>query len=479
MNNQRDRQAPKSGSAGGTYGVGSPAAGASGNAAGSLGSGHHGLAVSPRVASILADVAAGLKDQADDIALTMVSAYRIEIPAYARITDESLLEDVHSVSAAMVRCWLTVMSSGSPVKDEPLVPLLEGARRRAAQGFDLQPVLRAFRIGIRVMWSEITASSIWRGRPLQSAMADVATWVLDFADQISTGVAAAFMDETSRLVREQAHRRSALLNVILSGPGSERIDGPDELDSPHCVVVARVQRDLSLMEMEQTGRALEESVGASLWTVRYRSIVASVGLAERSMRAPLRQRLARLTQGSKIQAVGMGGSAQGVVGTRQSYAEAIDALRIGPNLGLANDPVYDHQELAPTIALLADRDRARRFADEALAPLGDLIVRPWVLPTLEAFLVRQGRLKEVAAALGVHPSTVKYRLASLRDFIDSSVGDGDRAATLLLAVRIHHLLGTTEDEGASHLTQARSHGPPKGIRSATDTRDRTMVLQSA
>jgi len=51
-------------------------------------------------------------------------------------------------------------------------------------------------------------------------------------------------------------------------------------------------------------------------------------------------------------------------------------------------------------------------------------------------LVRQGHLKEVAAALGVHPSTVKYRLVSLREFLDSSVEDGDRAATLLLAVRI-------------------------------------------
>jgi hypothetical protein len=41
------------------------------------------------------------------------------------------------------------------------------------------------------------------------------------------------------------------------------------------------------------------------------------------------------------------------------------------------------------------------------------------LPALEAYLARQRRLKEVPAALGVHPNTVKYRMHELRPYIES------------------------------------------------------------
>ncbi len=425
--------------------------------------------VAAAVAAILADVAQQLDGQADEIARTMVETYKVEIPAYAAIADQSLVDDVHAVSSALVRCWLTVMSTGVPVRDELLVPLLEGARRRAAQGFDLQSLLRAYRIGLRVMWSEITASQSWRRHPLQGALAEVATWVLGFADQISTGVAAAFMDEAARVARERAHRRSALLNVILAGPGSEHLDGPEELGAPHCVVIARVEGDLSLEELDATGELLEERAGALLWTVRHRSVVAAVALPSGGGRPQLGQRLGRLVHGGSVVAIGVGGRAEGLGETRQSYAEAVDALRVGPYLRRGLQPVYDYQDLAPVVAFLADPDRARRFAAEALAPLGDLVSRDWVLPTLEAYLVGEGRLKEVAAALGIHQSTVKYRINELRPFINTALRDGDQAATLLLAVHIHHLLhrdGLRPDPGDGTTGSARSHSPPPAPRRA-------------
>ena len=393
-----------------------------------------------RVATLLGQVAAQLEGQADEIATTMVRAYEREIPAYTDIVDEALLDDVRVVSSALVRCWLTVMATGGPARDELLVPLLEGARRRVAQGFDLQSLLRAYRIGIRVMWSEITASPVWRGRPLQGALAMVGTWVLGFADQICTGVAAAYMSETTRVSRELEHRRSALLNIILAGPGSEHLRGPDDLQAPHCVVVAGVAPDLSLLELEDTGNTLEEGAGAMLWTVRHNSVVAAVGLPERTPREQLRRQLARLADDKRITALGIGGRAEGIEETRHSYSEAVDALCYGPHLWVETGPVYDYLEMAAVLSLMNEPVRARRFMVEELAPLGDLIHRDWVLPTIEAFLLHQGRIKEIAAALSVHQSTVKYRVNELRTLIDSSLRSGDKAATLLLAVRLHQLL---------------------------------------
>jgi len=198
-----------------------------------------------RAAALLREVATDLIDQADDIASTMVRAYEAEIPAYAAISDQSLKDDVHSVSSEMVRCWLTVMSTGESVSSELLKPMTEGARRRAAQGIDLQSLLRAFRVGIRVMWSEITASPVWRGQALQGVMAEVATWALDFADRISTAVAAAYLDEAEALARVREHRRSALLNAIYSGFLRSRMRRPDGARRSRPRSSARVSRSRS------------------------------------------------------------------------------------------------------------------------------------------------------------------------------------------------------------------------------------------
>jgi hypothetical protein len=349
------------------------------------------------------------------------------------------------------------MATGMRAPDALLVPLLEGARRRAAQGFGLQSLLRAYRIGIRVMWSEITASSVWRGRPLHGALAQVGTWTLGFADQIFTGVEAAYMEEAARVAREREHRRSALLNVILAGPGSERLDGPEELNRPHCVVVARVAPDLPLQELEATGMALEERARALLWTVRHRSVVAAVGLPDAWARRRLAEQLTRLVAEGRIVAFGLGGRAEAVSETRASYAEAVEALRIGPCLDGSAKTVHDHQDFAPLAALLVEPGRARRFAEEELQPLGDLLRREWVLPTIEEHLVHQGRLKEVAAALNVHPSTVKYRLKELRPFLGDALCDGERASRLLLAVRIRRLQAA---ELSTDRLSGQRPGPP-------------------
>lgn len=393
-----------------------------------------------RANALLKQIAAELAVQADDISLTMVSAYVAEIPAYAAISDQSLRDDVQAVSTAMVRCWLTVMSTGDPIDTGLLEPVVEGVRRRVAQGMDLQSMLRAFRVGIRVMWSEITSSPVWRSQPLQGSLVHVATWALDFADQISTAAAAAYVDESDQMTRERMHRRSGLLDVILSGAGSSPIACPQELESRHSVAVVRVSDNSSLLELERIGDLLESRGGAVLWTVRHRSVVAIITWPLDVNRSRLGQRLGRLVQDDHIEAIGLGGLAEGAAETRQSYAEASSALRLGLAVSPMTRPIYDFQDLAPVVAILEQPERARRFADGLLEPLGTLVRRPWVLPTLEVYLSCQGRLKEVASTLDVHPNTVKYRLRELRAATDLVFADGDRAMALLLALRVRRAL---------------------------------------
>src|SRR5438876_15933 len=300
------------------------------------------------VAALLREVAAQLMGESDEIASTMIRAYEAEIPAYGGISDEALKEDVRSVSAALVRSWLTIMSTGEPLGPGLLQPMVEGLRRR------------------------------------------------------------------------------------------------------RCVGVARAAPWLSLLELEQTGQLLEEQVDAVLWTIRHESVIAALPWPRELDRCRLRRRFGRLVNESRIAAVGLGGQAEGANETRASYAEAIAALRFGPLVATAPSPVYDHQDLAPLIALLDQPDRARRFAQSTLEPLGELASRTWLLPTLEAYLIHQGRLKEAAADLDVHVNTVKYRLKERRAHAGLAFADGDRAIALLLALRALRVLEADAGAPASH-----------------------------
>ena len=429
-------------------------------------------------ALLLRRVADELVPQSDEIASTMMHVYEAEIPAYAAISDQALKDDVHAVSSAMVRCWLTVMSTGEGASAELLRPLTEGARRRAAQGFDLHSLLRAFRVGIRVMWSEITASPVWRGQALQGVMAEVATWALDFADRISTAVAAAYLDESEALARVREHRRSALLNAILAGPVGEPIDQPAELDLEHRVAVAQMTDELRLLELEHVGRLLEEQASAVLWTVRHRSVVAVLPITRARPRNEVQRGLGRLVDEGHIVAIGLGGHAEGVGETRQSYLEATDALRLGPLAGATHTPVYDFLDLAPLIALVREPQRAQRFAATVLEPLGDLDRRSWLLSTLEAYLVSQGRVKQTAAALGVHANTVKYRLQEIRPRLDPLLSDGNRAASLLLAIRILRVLDTDVSRGRMEARDVSAVEAVEGQTGERQTRGRPVPART-
>lgn len=409
-------------------------------------------------ASLLRQIADEMIPRADRIADSMLQTYTSEIPAYGSIDDEPLREDVHAVSSAMVRGWLTVMSTGATLDDELLDVMIEGARRRAVQGLDMQSMLRAFRVGVRVLWCETTRSPLWRHPALQASLAQVATWALEFADRICTAVAAAYLDESSEIARQRAHRRSALLDVILSPSRAPMVDRPAELCIRHSIACVRMGEDLTLRELERTGELLESEAGAVLWTVRFRSLVAVVSWPDGVRRDDLCQRLQRFAHVHRIEAVGLGGMAENVAESQQSYCEALQALRVGPSVTGLDNRVFDHQALAPLIALLHQPDQGRRFANAALEPLGQLVRRAWVLPTLEAHLLCHGHVKQVASMLNVHQSTVKYRLRELRATAGPAFAEGDAAVTVLMALKVLHALRGSPYEGTH-----RCAGPGRDV----------------
>ncbi|MFF0223593.1 hypothetical protein [Streptomyces sp. NPDC004629] len=145
------------------------------------------------------------------------------------------------MSVATVRCCLAAMRAGE-IRDEELVPLTEGARRRATQGIDRESVLHAYRIGARALCEEIVGTLAVGGTVAERDTVAMAAWVLEFADRISAASAAAYSHEVARMnsAPEQQHL-SQLFDAVLAGTWAEHHRRTDAFAIAHCVAVARAR----------------------------------------------------------------------------------------------------------------------------------------------------------------------------------------------------------------------------------------------
>jgi DNA-binding PucR family transcriptional regulator len=82
----------------------------------------------------------------------------------------------------------------------------------------------------------------------------------------------------------------------------------------------------------------------------------------------------------------------------------------------------------PTLAALA---RRRLEPLDAETPAS----RRRLAETLRSWLDHQGEISRIAAELGVHPQTVRYRLARLRELFDTALERPDDRFELALALR--------------------------------------------
>jgi DNA-binding PucR family transcriptional regulator len=100
------------------------------------------------------------------------------------------------------------------------------------------------------------------------------------------------------------------------------------------------------------------------------------------------------------------------------------------------DIELDTEAALPRLVLHADEAALADLRARALAPLDSLkpSARDKLTDTLRAWLLHQGRRDEVAAALFVHPQTVRYRMGQLRDVYGDRLEDPDTVLALTIAL---------------------------------------------
>jgi DNA-binding PucR family transcriptional regulator len=121
-----------------------------------------------------------------------------------------------------------------------------------------------------------------------------------------------------------------------------------------------------------------------------------------------------------------------------SLRRAAGAFRLASGGGVDDGPLVVAEEHLATLLLASDRGLAADLAASRLAPLAGLADGPRarLTETLRAWLDRPGQVQAVAAELGVHPQTVRYRLRQLRELFGTRLEDPEARFELSLALRV-------------------------------------------
>ena len=150
--------------------------------------------------------------------------------------------------------------------------------------------------------------------------------------------------------------------------------------------------------------------------------------------APARTR--RLTSAARGRPAAVGPAVPlALAGQSVRRASATHALLAAGRLG--DREFARAEEHLPALVIAADPTLGAELAEQRLAPLHTLADGPRarLTETLRAWLDRPGQVQAVAAELGVHPQTVRYRVKQLRELFGDRLEDPEARFELGLALR--------------------------------------------
>lgn len=283
-------------------------------------------------------------------------------------------------------------------------------RGELREGRSLDALQAAYRIGARVAWrrSGEAAERAGVGAADQRRLAEA---IFAYIDQLAAQSVAGYAAAQARRAGESERRRRRLVAALVEGqpPATVEAAAADagwSIPATLAVVIAD--------EAERIApRIAPDALGAE-------GVLVVCDPDAPGARARLESALA--------------GAAAGV-GPTVAAADAAFSHRLAAGARrLAHSEVVIADDRLPDLLVGSDEALAARLADRALAPLaGDRSGR--LTETLRSWLDAQGHHPTVAAALHVHPQTVRYRLARLRERFGTALDEPEGRLALQLALR--------------------------------------------
>jgi hypothetical protein len=308
----------------------------------------------------------------------------------------------------------------SPETDE-LWRMLGEAEYQA--GRSLEDLRAAFRSGIRAAWRG-AAEVAMRAGVSAPATISLAEAIFVYGDELATDVVEGYLRIQSDDAGERERRRRRLAGALLDpAHDPETVAHAAELAQwplpRELAVVAIAGDDPAALARRLDVDVLSGADGDGPW------------LVIPDPDAPGR----RATVDGALAA---GPAAIGPTVTISDAPRSLRWARLALEVVAGRDgPVRAVEHLADLI-LLQDRELAGLLVRTRLAPLADLPAgeRDRLTETLAAWLAHQRHTPAIARELHVHPQTVRYRIAKLRELLGEGMDTGEGRFELELALRI-------------------------------------------
>ncbi|HWF74328.1 MAG TPA: helix-turn-helix domain-containing protein [Solirubrobacteraceae bacterium] len=357
---------------------------------------------------------------AEDIIRSIVRA----IPAYRRPMRGAFGRGVHTAIDQALRQFLDQMGRPIPAERPGREVYLALGRGELRSGRSLDALQLAYRIGARVAWRRFAAAARAAGvdGPTQALLAEA---IFAYIDELSAESVEGYALEQAVDAGERQRQQSALVRAVVSG-------GPEDIDRLGVTVGWSPPRTLAVLVSRHrhperlVALAGEGAVGGT--------VEEHVVLVVPDPDAPGRR--ARITRafGSRTAVLGP------TVALEHAHASYDRALRCSvlQEAGvIPADGLADSADHLAALVVHADPQALADLAARRLAALDTLtpMQRERMQSTLAAWLARDGSVAEAAADLVVHPQTVRYRVARLRELLGDQLDDADARFELALALR--------------------------------------------
>jgi len=375
-----------------------------------------------------------LRAQLPEVAARTVAAVTAEVPQYG----DGLSEDMATGIAAGVEMALAAflrLAAGSDEQDPTSVldAAVEGAyelgRAEARSGRSMDALLSAYRVGARVAWREQGEAAVEHGVSATSVVG-FAALVFAYIDELSAASAAGHAAELANTERIRTRHLGELGQALLAGAPADVLLAraeraawsPPETLTAVLLPVARVHEAVRVLDQ----RTLVLTDDLSLGLLPERSGALLVPDAVRTRSALLRALQDRAA----------------IVGPPRPWLRAASsyqrALRAREVVVARDGAAVDTEEHLTALVLAADPEALQDLRQQALAPLEGLTesTAARLTETLRSWLLHHGRRSAVAADLVVHPQTVRYRMAQLRERYGERLEDPEVVLQLTVALAL-------------------------------------------
>jgi PucR C-terminal helix-turn-helix domain len=354
-----------------------------------------------------------------ELAHEIVAAIQREVPEYARPLQGDFGRGILAGVEQALRRFLSPSASGDAESGGIYRALGRGEYRA---GRSLDALQAAYRVGARVAWRRVSGLAADAGTPI-GRQHELAETIFAYIDQLAAEAVEGYADAQAADAGSLQRRREELLTLLLAQPAAAAAD----LEPVAARAGWRLPRRLAMVAVPPDAAsrvARRVSADALHATDEVHGYVAVPEPAR------LDDELAAAARRYGVP-VGLGPTVP-LTDAGRSWRWAVLAMQ-----GATAGGVSEAEAHLADLLLAASPDIAAALRRRALAPLDDETPasRARLEATLAAWLRHRGAQAAIAAELKVHPQTVRYRMARVRELFGADLDDWDGRFALELALR--------------------------------------------